>query len=240
MNYYGQIYKIVNTKTGKTYIGKTTKKYLGQRVGTFKRHNKELQKDIKDLVVSTVCYVYDRFTLDYLERYYISLYKDNSYNILLGGDDHHNELCVNCGKLYKFTRCRNNHSLNFCSVDCQREYYYNNNMYSNSKITVICDMCKRPIERFESNVNNLNFCDKNCQHDYYKQLYKGENNPNHGGTKQQGALNGRSKKCKCLETGEIFDYCRQADLHYGFKIGSVSAVCRGSQKSTHDLHFVFC
>lgn len=49
-----------------------------------------------------------------------------------------------------------------------------------------------------------------------------------------------SKKVKCLETGEIFNSCREADRAFGWKIGTAWHVAAGkaSEKGIH-LEFVF-
>lgn len=47
-----------------------------------------------------------------------------------------------------------------------------------------------------------------------------------------GAKNGRSRKIRCLDTGEIFDTITQAAHKYGLGVGNISSVCHGKLKTT--------
>lgn len=58
--------------------------------------------------------------------------------------------------------------------------------------------------------------------------------------KVQGGNNGRAKKCKCIETGEVFNCAKDASLNLGFKTNVVASVCRGTQKTAKGFHFVWC
>lgn len=251
LEYYGQIYKITNTTNNKVYIGQTTKKDLNRRICNFCRHT-YVRKDAEKIgfdkfKVETILFVYDRFSLNYFEKYYISLYKGNSYNKDVGGlrGNHTNKpeqvKCVNCGKYYANTRrIRNKDSLHFCSKLCGIDYRKTHR--KSTKIAVMCECCNKPIMRFRSELKKQKhfYCSKECQHKHYKILYSGKNNPNYNNHKVQGGNNGRAVKCKCLNDGRIFNCCRDADRFYNFRIGSVSAVCRGNQKSTHGMKFAFC
>lgn len=79
-------------------------------------------------------------------------------------------------------------------------------------------------------------------------LAKGESNPMHGISPQErmdketyskwkqsivckGERNGKSKKVKCVNTGEVFISTMEAGLHFGFKNGkNVARVARGERK----------
>ena len=249
--YYGQVYMIRNTTNNRVYIGQTTKKYLSQRVGRFKRHPKQLQEDCDILgfdkfEIKTLLFVYDRFSLDYFEKYYIKLYRTNTYNSDVGGlygnhtDKDIQVRCENCGKLYSNNRrVRNKLGLQFCSNTCSRDYYKRNNLLKHNSIVLFCHHCGN-CYIVPKCKKNSKYCSKTCKSLDERTSFRGSNNPNYGSNKQRGSKNGRAKKCICLETGEIFNYAREADLRYGFRIGSVSSVCRGDVKSTHGLHFAYC
>ena len=47
------------------------------------------------------------------------------------------------------------------------------------------------------------------------------------------------KECICLETGNIYSSCKEAEREYDFKKDSVGRVCRGERLTTNNLHFDF-
>lgn len=51
-----------------------------------------------------------------------------------------------------------------------------------------------------------------------------------------GAKNGRAKKVRCIETGEVFEYIRQALEKYP-KASKISMVCNGERHTTGGLHW---
>lgn len=48
-----------------------------------------------------------------------------------------------------------------------------------------------------------------------------------------------SKKCICLDTGKIYESCKEAELEYGTKNDAVARVCRGERVTVKNLHFDF-
>ena len=57
----------------------------------------------------------------------------------------------------------------------------------------------------------------------------------HKGT-TNGAKNGRAKKVKCIETGEIFEYILKAVEKYP-KASKIAEVCNGTRKTAGGLHW---
>ena len=57
----------------------------------------------------------------------------------------------------------------------------------------------------------------------------------HKGT-TAGAKNGRAKKVRCIETGEVFEYIGQALKKYP-KASKISMVCNGERHTTGGLHW---
>lgn len=46
-----------------------------------------------------------------------------------------------------------------------------------------------------------------------------------------------NKRVICVETGEVFDSIREANLKYGFHISNICAVCKGKQKTAYGYHW---
>ena len=101
MEYYGQIYKILNTINNKIYIGITTlddvikNRYSGSIANT---HNKHLKRainkyGIENFEVSTIDRAYSQVELESKEKDYIGLYnstnKQFGYNVCIGGEGVH-------------------------------------------------------------------------------------------------------------------------------------------------------
>ena len=42
-----------------------------------------------------------------------------------------------------------------------------------------------------------------------------------------------NKRVICVETGEVFDSIREANVKYGFNISNICAVCKGKQKTAY-------
>lgn len=46
-----------------------------------------------------------------------------------------------------------------------------------------------------------------------------------------------NKRVICVETGEVFDSIREANVKYGFNISNICAVCKGKQKTAYGYHW---
>lgn len=46
-----------------------------------------------------------------------------------------------------------------------------------------------------------------------------------------------NKRVICVETGEVFDSIREANVKYGFHISNICAVCKGKQKTAYGYHW---
>lgn len=46
-----------------------------------------------------------------------------------------------------------------------------------------------------------------------------------------------NKRVMCIETGEVFDSIREANVKYGFHISNICAVCKGKQKTAYGYHW---
>lgn len=46
-----------------------------------------------------------------------------------------------------------------------------------------------------------------------------------------------NKRVMCVETGEVFDSIREANVKYGFHISNICAVCKGKQKTAYGYHW---
>lgn len=49
----------------------------------------------------------------------------------------------------------------------------------------------------------------------------------------------KARKIRCIETGEVFDFCREADRKLGLSESTVSKVLRGSRKTAKGYHFEY-
>lgn len=109
MKFYGIIYMYKNLTNGKVYIGQTTQKIYQRR----REHTRSARKlsqpgynshfhaairkyGINSFKEIQLCTAFDKAGLDYLEQYFISLYKstdkNNGYNLKSGGSaGKHNE-----------------------------------------------------------------------------------------------------------------------------------------------------
>ena len=94
---YGTIYKITNTKTGKVYIGKTTRSLNDRLQGHInsaeKGNNFKLSRAIKkygkeNFVIEPIDFAETHEELNEKEIYYISEYNslENGYNMTIGGE----------------------------------------------------------------------------------------------------------------------------------------------------------
>lgn len=148
--------------------------------------------------------------------------------------------CSNCGKPIEVAQCKLKRSnRHYCSVKCKKEDARNAIQVEDNRIEVKCACCGKTIKKYPSEIKNKKhvFCSLECKNSYQKEHLTGKNNPNYGNHSVMGGNNGRAEKVLCVETGKVFACGRDADRYYGFRIGSVGAVCRGDQKSTHGLHF---
>ena len=152
--------------------------------------------------------------------------------------------CDCCGKeiwVIRAKMLRSKH--HYCSTECKKKDASHIRVKTEpKKVDVVCAQCGTIYRRYPSQIagrKNL-FCSRECKNEFDKEANKGKNNPNYGNHKVAGGGNGRAIKVKCLDTGEVFDCARDADRKYGFRIGSVSSVCRGEQKTTHGLRFQYC
>lgn len=46
-----------------------------------------------------------------------------------------------------------------------------------------------------------------------------------------------NKRVICVETDEVFDSIREANVKYGFNISNICAVCKGKQKTAYGYHW---
>lgn len=46
-----------------------------------------------------------------------------------------------------------------------------------------------------------------------------------------------NKRVMCIETGEVFDSIREANVKYGFHISNICAVCKGKAKTAYGYHW---
>ena len=46
-----------------------------------------------------------------------------------------------------------------------------------------------------------------------------------------------NKRVICIETNEVFDSIREANVKYGFNISNICAVCKGKQKTAYGYHW---
>mgnify|MGYP000968085759 FL=1 len=94
---YGTIYKITNIKTGKVYIGKTTRSLNDRLQGHInsadKGNNFKLSRAIRkygkeNFIIEPIDFADTREELNEKEVYYISEYKslENGYNMTIGGE----------------------------------------------------------------------------------------------------------------------------------------------------------
>ena len=94
---YGTIYKITNIKTGKVYIGKTTRSLNGRLQGHInsadKGNNFKLSRAIRkygkeNFIIEPIDFADTREELNEKEVYYISEYKslETGYNMTVGGE----------------------------------------------------------------------------------------------------------------------------------------------------------
>lgn len=49
----------------------------------------------------------------------------------------------------------------------------------------------------------------------------------------------KTRKVRCIETGEVFDFCREAEIKLGLSDCAVSKVLRGSRKTAKGYHFEY-
>lgn len=49
----------------------------------------------------------------------------------------------------------------------------------------------------------------------------------------------KARKVRCVETGEVFDFCREAEIKLGLSESAVSKVLRGSRKTAKGYHFEY-
>lgn len=54
-----------------------------------------------------------------------------------------------------------------------------------------------------------------------------------------GSKNWKAKKVICIETNEVFEAVRDVERKYKYLSGNISACCRGEQKTSYDLHWVY-
>lgn len=147
--------------------------------------------------------------------------------------------CEYCGRKIEVLRCEYGTKKHFCSKECVYSSNRGIEKENNIRVECSCDNCGKVFKRFPSQIKKNNYCSRECQNEHYKKLFSGDKNPNYGNHKVAGGNNGRALKVICIETGEVFDCARDADRKFGYRIGSVSSVCRGEQKSTHGLHFEY-
>ena len=79
--------------------------------------------------------------------------------------------------------------------------------------------------------NKTNYCDHLCQSNHYESRFKGENNPNYGNHKMAGANNGRARKISCINTGEEFEFAKQAARKYNISYPGIISTLTGKQKT---------
>ena len=48
-----------------------------------------------------------------------------------------------------------------------------------------------------------------------------------------------NKRVICVETDEVFDSIREANVKYGFNISNICAVCKGKQKTAYGYHWKY-
>ncbi len=157
--------------------------------------------------------------------------------------------CSTCGKPIYILNCIANtdkykkkySGRYYCSKECRIEGSRRPRPDLRKRIKVKCSFCQKEFELRPSEVASRKnaFCSLMCRDNYQKTAFKGSNNPNYGNHKVAGGNNGRAKKVRCVDTGEVFDCARNADKKYGLSSGSVSATCRGNQKTAAGLKWEF-
>lgn len=185
------------------------------------------------------------------EKKWIEFYNcnkiSNGYNKTAGGDTFlsgkdnpkYNStdcICIICKD--KFTRNKYRYDRSggkYCSKKCANEglSIYNsgiNNAQYNKK-PIKCDACGKILMRSISMVHKTNYCDRLCQANDYENRFNGKNNPNFGNHKVAGASNGRAKKIICINTGEEFEYAKQAHEKYGISYSGIISTLTGNQKT---------
>lgn len=56
---------------------------------------------------------------------------------------------------------------------------------------------------------------------------------------QSGEKSNTARRCRCIDTGEVFECALYAEEKYNLPKGRIWAVCRGERKSTGGLHFEY-
>lgn len=77
--------------------------------------------------------------------------------------------------------------------------------------------------KHNNNASNLEWCSDqyNVQHAYYNGFCS------------------KNRRVICIETGELFESCSEAERKLNIPHASINAVCHGNHKTTHGLHFKF-
>lgn len=186
-----------------------------------------------------------------IEKKWIEFYKctdiKHGYNRTAGGDSflsgkdspRYNSIdctCVICGS--KFIRNKSQYEKNggrYCSSKCSsigfgKEHMAENN-HNYCKKPIKCNYCGKIIMRPSSLTNKTNYCDKLCQAKDYENRFAGSNNPNYGNHKMAGANNGRARKIICINTGEEFEFAKQAARKYNISYPGIISTLTGKQKT---------
>ena len=154
------------------------------------------------------------------------------------------KVCSTCGIPIEVLKCNLKRSkYHYCSVECKNKNHSNiTKNKRNSKIEVKCSNCSNMVTRFPSQIKSRKYvyCSRECQSEHYKLRNLGEGNPNSGnGAKIKGGNNGRAKKVRCIETGEIFSCTRDAENKYSLSRGLVASCCRGDQKTSNGMRWEY-
>lgn len=240
----GFIYIIENCINHRKYVGQSTKNKLNRRVSktlhSHTRDNKDMLNDVnkygvENFKTSIILYC-DNHMLDYWEKWFILLFncRELGYNKDFGGwrGKHTNgRICPICGNTFRNYKpdCK----VKFCSDKCRDEFYKR----IRKRITKTCLQCGELYETYEHKKESSKFCSTKCKNKYTSIKMKG-NTFSVG--KLKGADNGRAKKCRCIETGKIYECARYASTELGCKSNIVAQACNGRQKTVKGFHFVWC
>lgn len=226
----GTIYKIENKENGKVYVGQTIQNFR-DRVYAHKnklKHNKHYNNYLQNAwnkygsnnfrfkVIKKVSIN----KLDKIEKKYIKKYKNinKSYNIELGGN---NKKVMAKETIKKI-------------ADSQKKKVILLNTME------IFESIKKASKKYNVKHNGISSC-CNKKRDHAGQMNKNEwmvwrfledYDPEEKINFKRTSANNK-KPVICINTGETFETMKEAGKRYGINPTNISAVCRGSRKSTY-------